>query len=469
MGEQLAVIPYADYKAACDSVRAKTGKTDLIKSGELSTEIDSISGGVFEDVNELPAVVDNSKIYRIHEEAVTEAIIVFDGEINVFKDFNAVLVDELPESHTDIDTVFVLKESGIGYIFYEAWYTIGQFMLISNEFNDVYLEDKGFITDEELAEGHLADGIYMYKKTLRTLGIPETGKTKIYEFENEWVRGDSDLVRGFLGEGLDELTIPYGMERIGEYACYNKCSGVTELSIPDTVRVIEKYAFNGIGIKNLDIPSSVNYIYEGAFNYSSIEHLVIRGTPLVFENAFANSQIRSVLMPVNLTKIRASAFDNTPMYSDDTHWENEVFYVGLHLMRSNAYCSGNLTVKSGTKIIAEKAFTGSKSIESVVFPEGVTHIGEYAFNYIGYPQASLKSLEFPSTVTNMGQGLINGVATETVSITVKATTPPIIYDNTFISGSASPSVEIYVPAESVDAYKTADGWSAYADVIFPIE
>lgn len=39
-----AVMPYDDYKNACNSIRAKSGKTDLIKSGDLSAEIDSLPG-----------------------------------------------------------------------------------------------------------------------------------------------------------------------------------------------------------------------------------------------------------------------------------------------------------------------------------------------------------------------------------------------------------------------------------------
>ena len=34
-----SLIPSADYKAICDAIRAKTGKTDLIKSGDMATEI----------------------------------------------------------------------------------------------------------------------------------------------------------------------------------------------------------------------------------------------------------------------------------------------------------------------------------------------------------------------------------------------------------------------------------------------
>lgn len=37
------IMPGADYQAACDAVRAKTKKTDLIKSGDFANEINSIA------------------------------------------------------------------------------------------------------------------------------------------------------------------------------------------------------------------------------------------------------------------------------------------------------------------------------------------------------------------------------------------------------------------------------------------
>ena len=39
------IMPKADYQGACDAIRAKTGKTDPIKSGDMVTEIGEISGG----------------------------------------------------------------------------------------------------------------------------------------------------------------------------------------------------------------------------------------------------------------------------------------------------------------------------------------------------------------------------------------------------------------------------------------
>ena len=38
------IMPGQDYQDACDAIRTKTGKSDLIKSGEMATEIGSIPG-----------------------------------------------------------------------------------------------------------------------------------------------------------------------------------------------------------------------------------------------------------------------------------------------------------------------------------------------------------------------------------------------------------------------------------------
>lgn len=38
------IMPGADYQAACDKIREKSGKTDLIKSSDLASEIEAIAG-----------------------------------------------------------------------------------------------------------------------------------------------------------------------------------------------------------------------------------------------------------------------------------------------------------------------------------------------------------------------------------------------------------------------------------------
>lgn len=59
------IMPSADYKAACDAIREKTGKTENIKSGELAPEISSISGGgSSDDVRYVTFMNGNTVLYK---------------------------------------------------------------------------------------------------------------------------------------------------------------------------------------------------------------------------------------------------------------------------------------------------------------------------------------------------------------------------------------------------------------------
>ena len=89
--------------------------------------------------------------------------------------------------------------------------------------------------------------------------------------------------------------------------------------------------------------------------------------------------------------------------------------------------------------------------------QGVTSIGNSAFNYC----TSLASITFPNSVTNIGTQAFDNCQS-LASITVEATNPPTLGSYVF---SYAPNQVIYVPAESVDTYKAASGWSSYASKI----
>jgi hypothetical protein len=65
---------------------------------------------------------------------------------------------------------------------------------------------------------------------------------------------------------------------------------------------------------------------------------------------------------------------------------------------------------------------------------------------------------------SLGDGVFKGCSKLT-SITCEATVPPALGLNNYLSNVTA----VYVPAETVDAYKTAANWSDYANVIQPIQ
>jgi len=108
--------------------------------------------------------------------------------------------------------------------------------------------------------------------------------------------------------------------------------------------------------------------------------------------------------------------------------------------------------------------------ENFVVPEGVTEIGTMCF----YQCRKLKNIVLPSTITKIG-GACFAYSTKLEGITINATSVPTLekekitdeqgdlyYNNAFDSTNNCP---IYVPAESVAAYKAATNWSKYASRI----
>ena len=99
----------------------------------------------------------------------------------------------------------------------------------------------------------------------------------------------------------------------------------------------------------------------------------------------------------------------------------------------------------------------SRNITSITIPNGVTSIGGYAFNGC----SALTNVTLPNSVTSIGEYAFS-TCLNLLSLTVKSTSPPTLGASAFLT---TPSAVIYVPAESVDTYKAASGWSTYSSKI----
>ncbi len=100
----------------------------------------------------------------------------------------------------------------------------------------------------------------------------------------------------------------------------------------------------------------------------------------------------------------------------------------------------NINIPDNVVAIGSNAFAGCKSLQNITIGENVSSIAEYAFSYC-------EKLE---------------------SVYCKAITPPEAeyrygFWRTFDDNA--PERKIYVPTQSVEAYKSAQGWSDYADAI----
>ena len=128
-------------------------------------------------------------------------------------------------------------------------------------------------------------------------------------------------------------------------------------------------------------------------------------------------------------------------------------------------CSNLLSVKLPSTLTGMSSgylFTEAKSLVEVNIPEGVTVLGgDYTF----HNNWSLPHIELPSTLTKIGNGAFNN-CNSMEYIIIRATTPPEITasSSTFNSNGCP----IYVPDESVAAYKAETNWAQFESRILPL-
>ena len=145
-----AIIPMADYKAACDAIRAKTGKTDLIKSGEMAGEIGGIEVGGSTGGGQVELV--EGAVYKAQESRELTVYLVLGGMAVTVSEYFAMvfgsavefpcyIVDTLPDT-MESGCVYIVSSSGIAYMSDDgtssAAYTIG---------SALSLTDKGWVDD----------------------------------------------------------------------------------------------------------------------------------------------------------------------------------------------------------------------------------------------------------------------------------------------------------------------------------
>lgn len=96
-------------------------------------------------------------------------------------------------------------------------------------------------------------------------------------------------------------------------------------------------------------------------------------------------------------------------------------------------------------------------MESVIIPNSVTFIGNYAFANC----SSLSSITIPSNVRTLGNDAFQGCSGLTQIICKAKVSPSITYsinNDTFFEGVDKATCTLYVPACSIDAYADANGW-----------
>ena len=187
------------------------------------------------------------------------------------------------------------------------------------------------------------------------------------------------------------------------------------------------------------------------------------------QGAFRECAFKSITIPDSVTTIEGFAFGEcsnlSAFYGKGATADNRALILNNEIV-AFAFNGGptDYAIPEGVTTIASHLFYGYSRLESIYIPNSVTFIGDFAFNMC----FGLKTITIPDSVDTLGQDILFNCRLSTVYF--KSKTPPKTVKGKFYSswGLFSGDISqytIYVPAESVEAYKIAEGWSKYADII----
>lgn len=244
------------------------------------------------------------------------------------------------------------------------------------------------LTSVELPEGLLSIGVSCFNQTgLKSIQFPSTLQ-KI---------DDNAFWRGQIA---GDVHIPESVTAIGKNV-FNKCP-ITSVNLPEGLQVLGGGAFSETKLTEMpEIPESITVLDSTFQGCTDIKEITIPSQVTDISGAFAGTGISTVTIPYQVTNYYRA-------------------FNGCKSLEKVVIESQSDTIPSGGS--AQGAFQNCTNLESVILPEWVTTIGNYAFSGC----TSLKDTAFLKDVKNIGEfafqkaGLSGNLVLNATSIGYKA-------------------------------------------------
>jgi hypothetical protein len=290
---------------------------------------------------------------------------------------------------------------------------------------------------------------------------------------------------------LVSCVLPETLIKIGK-SSFQNCSALESINLPDSLTTIGALAFSGCSALKLDITNCFKNLTSiasdsfvnltgvtGVVNMPKCENIAgFQGTKVtgigdissanrIGDYAFNNCEdlIFDVAnLPKLITRIGLYAFKGctkvtgvidlpnlTGVMPHATFWR-----TGISEIRN----LGTITELTGDANGQHGCFNGCTSLTKVTLPETLIKIGDNSF--LGC--TGVRKFDLPQSVTTIRSGAFANCTSLSVFI-CRAVTPPAMVSS--LTGSSA-DLKIYVPDDSVEAYKQASGWNNYADRIYPL-
>ena len=357
----------------------------------------------------------------------------------------------------------------------------GSHVFSSSNVENVYIDslinwDKTTFTDSDSNPLHSGANLYLNDTLVENLNVPAS----IRDIDDYWMYGCASIkTLQFAGEnvytGYHGFAKCNNLESVDfqnvlwiDSGSFENCSNLATLLNLETVTHIGNGAFsNCTSLKNLILPENVTSIGHLAFSdCTSLETVeILNTTHWLFEdfNIFSGCSNLYKFIGPHASEDGRILFRNSEIIAIAsyglTYYNIPEYYTNIPDGAFKNCATISEVVIPDVEKIPINSFRECVNLVRINIPNSVTTIGDCAF----WGCNSLTSITIPDSVTTIGAWAFSSCSSLT-SVYCKATVPPTL-GNTAVFDSISSDCKIYVPAESVEAYKSATRWDEYASSI----
>lgn len=359
---------------------------------------------------------------------------------HAFSSCNSLRVINLPDT---LEYIGLEAFSGTAYQMDEYYmedgvlYIGNHLIQISEEFEGTLIVKEGTVSIAKNASWYNRSGITAIVLPASLLHIGDEAFAYSQNLESIVFAENSNLIS--IGESafllcgkLKSLDIPASVTTIGKkafLACtslervsfekgsklegisddmFGNCENITHIDMPENITYIGAWAFSGcLSIQSFVIPDSVAIVYENAFSGClSLESLTI-GKGIKYWAAMLYSYSTSVK---DIYVRDVEAWLNVTMHENVAH-PNRYEGTTLHFIDDNGNEITDIVIPESVAAIRDYAFMNAVNIKSVTLHDGITYIGDSAFN-----RCAIKNIELPKNVEYIGNYAFYNCPIESIDI-----------------------------------------------------